>query len=135
MGHRAAGTGEVVGGVTLLPLPPYEIDLQVGWEITPKAWGNGFATEVGHAVAHYAFDAGLDEIFAVVRPRNVKGAATAPRVGMEWVGVTEEYYNLTLDVYRLRRGDLDMPTLNVSQTTSEEWGRDERPNRRPRLPG
>jgi RimJ/RimL family protein N-acetyltransferase len=125
----------VVGGVTLLPLPPYEIDLQVGWEITPKAWGNGFATEVGHAVAHYAFDAGLDEIFAVVRPRNVKGAATAPRVGMEWVGVTEEYYNLTLDVYRLRRGDLDMPTLNVSQTTSEEWGRDERPNRRPRLPG
>jgi hypothetical protein len=32
---------------------------------------------------------------------------------MEWVGVTEKYYNLTLEVYRLRRGDLDMPTLNV----------------------
>jgi hypothetical protein len=38
-----------------------------------------------------------------------------PRVGSEWsgVGVTEKYYNLTLEVYRLRRGDLDMPTLNV----------------------
>jgi RimJ/RimL family protein N-acetyltransferase len=106
-------TGEVVGGVTLLPLPPFEIDLQVGWQIAPKAWGNGFATEAGHAVAHYAFDAGLDEIFAVVRSQNVKGAATARRVGMEWVGVTEKYYDRTLEVYRLRRGDLDLPMLNV----------------------
>jgi RimJ/RimL family protein N-acetyltransferase len=110
-------TGEVVGGVTLLPLPPYDIDLQVGWQIAPKAWGNGFATEAGHAVAHYAFDAGLDEIFAVVRPHNDKGAATARRVGMEWVGVTEKYYDLTLEVYRLRRGDLDVPTLNVETRT------------------
>jgi RimJ/RimL family protein N-acetyltransferase len=108
-------TGEVVGGVTLLPLPPYEIDLQVGWQIVPKAWGHGFATEAGHAVAHYAFDAGLDEIFAVVRPKNIKGAATVRHVGMEWVGVTEKYYNLTLEVYRLRRGDLDVPTLNVEE--------------------
>jgi RimJ/RimL family protein N-acetyltransferase len=106
-------TSEVVGGVTLLPLPPYDVDLQVGWQIAPKAWGNGFATEAGHAVAHYAFGAGLDEIFAVVRPQNVKGAATARRVGMEWVGVTEKYYNLRLEVYRLRRGDLDVATLNV----------------------
>ncbi len=106
-------TGEVVGGVTLLPLPPYDVDLQIGWQIAPTAWGNGFATEAGHAVAHYAFAAGLDEIFAVVRPHNVKGAATARRVGMEWVGVTEKYYDRTLEVYRLRRGDLDMPPLNV----------------------
>jgi RimJ/RimL family protein N-acetyltransferase len=107
------GTGEVVGGVTLLPLPPDELDLQVGLQIAPRAWGNGFATEAGHAVAHYAFDVGLDEIFAVVRPRNVKGAATARRIGMEWVGVTEKYYNLTLEVYRLRRGDLYVPALDV----------------------
>jgi len=37
-------------------------------------------------VAHYAFASGADEIFAVVRPRNAQGAATARRVGMEWVG-------------------------------------------------
>jgi RimJ/RimL family protein N-acetyltransferase len=110
-------TGEVVGGVSLLPLPPYDIDLQVGWQIAPTAWGNGFATEAGHAVAHYAFEAGLDEIFAVVRPQNEKGAATARRVGMEWVGVTEKYYELVLEVYRLRRGDLDVPALDVETRT------------------
>ena len=115
-------TGEVVGGVTLLPLPPYELDLQVGWQIAPKAWGNGFATEAGHAVAHYAFNAGLDEIFAVVRPGNDKGAATARRVGMERVGVTEKYYNLTLEVYRFRRGDLDRPILTSrSRTNHHEY--------------
>jgi hypothetical protein len=30
---------------------------------------------------------------------------------MEWVGETQKYYGLTLQVYRLRRGDLDLPTL------------------------
>ncbi len=79
-------------------------------------------TEAGHAVAHYAFDAGLDEIFAVVRPQNVKGAATARRVGMERVGVMEKYYNLTLEVYRFRRGDLDMPILTSrSRTNHHEY--------------
>lgn len=85
--------------------------------VAPNAWGSGFATEAGHAVAHHAFEAGLDEIFAVVRPQNVRGAATARRVGMEWVGVTKKYYDLELHVYRIRRGDLDIPTLKQFSTT------------------
>jgi hypothetical protein len=46
-------------------------------------------------LAHYAFESGVDEIFAVVRPRNARGAATARRLGsMEWVGETDKYYAL-----------------------------------------
>jgi hypothetical protein len=30
---------------------------------------------------------------------------------MEWVGETEKYYDLRLQVYRLRRGELDVPRL------------------------
>jgi len=108
---EAAASGEVVGAVALLPLPPDEVDLEIGWQLTPGAWGNGFAAEAGHAVAHYAFASGADEIFAVVRPRNARGAATARRIGMEWVGETEKYYALTLQVYRLRKGDLDLRGL------------------------
>ncbi|MGW6509389.1 GNAT family N-acetyltransferase, partial [Streptomyces niveus] len=75
----------------------------------PEVWGQGLAAEAGHAVAHQAFESevGVEELFAVVRPRNSRGAATARRVGMEWVGETEKYYNLSLQVYRLRKGDLD----------------------------
>ena len=70
--------------------------------------GAGYAAEAGHAVAHHAFEAGVDELFAVVRPRNTRGARTATSIGMEWVGETEKYYDLRLQVYRLRKGELDV---------------------------
>jgi RimJ/RimL family protein N-acetyltransferase len=101
-------SGELIGGATLLPLPPYGVDLEVGWQLAPSLWGRGLAAEAGHAVAHYAFEAGVDEIFAVVRPRNERGASTARRLGMEWVGETEKYYDLRLQVYRLRKAEFDL---------------------------
>lgn len=107
--------GSVVGGVVLLPLPSQERDLEIGWQLAPDAWGQGLAAEAGHAVAHYAFESGVEELFAVVRPRNQRGAATARRVGMEWVGETDKYYGLRLQVFRLRPGDLDAPVLRPEQ--------------------
>jgi RimJ/RimL family protein N-acetyltransferase len=107
--------GAVVGGAVLLPLPPDNRDLEIGWQLAPDAWGKGLAAEAGHAVAHYAFESGVDELFAVVRPRNQRGAATARRVGMVWVGETDKYYGLRLQVFRLRPGDLDVPVLRPEQ--------------------
>jgi len=101
-------TGELVGGVAVLPLPPEGDDLEIGYQLTPQAWGLGIAAEAGHAVAHHAFTSGAEELFAVVRDANVRGAATARRIGMEWVGETEKYYDLRLQVYRLRKGELDV---------------------------
>ncbi|GAA3808884.1 hypothetical protein GCM10022206_54190 [Streptomyces chiangmaiensis] len=116
-----AGSGELVGGAAILPLPPDGIDLEIGWQLARPFWGRGLATEAGHGAAHYAFTAGVDEVFAVVRPHNTRGIATARRVGMEWVGETDKYYELTLQVYRLREGDLDVPPLleHHSRTGSE----------------
>lgn len=97
-------------GVALLPLPPGGTDLEIGWQLSPNAWGYGYGAEAGHAVAHQAFEnPGISEVFAVVRPENRRGVATARRVGMEWVGETDKYYNLTLQVYRLTKADLDLP--------------------------
>ncbi|MFJ2605331.1 GNAT family N-acetyltransferase [Streptomyces sp. NPDC091279] len=107
--------GTVIGGTTLLAMPPGRRDLEIGWQLAPAAWGSGLASEAGHAVAHYAFASGVDELFAVVRPRNERGAATARRVGMEWVGETDKYYGLRLQVYRLRPADLDVPSLRPDQ--------------------
>jgi len=107
----AAGDGRLLGGVAVLPLPPEHEDLEIGWQLAPSAWGQGYAAEAGHAVAHHAFESGIDELFAVVRPRNTRGARTATSIGMEWVGETEKYYDLRLQVYRLRKGDLDVPRL------------------------
>ncbi len=107
----SSADGDLLGGVAVLPLPPEREDLAVGWQLNPAVWGLGYAAEAGHAVAHHAFETGVDELFAVVRPRNTRGARTATSIGMEWVGETEKYYDLRLQVYRLRRGELDVPRL------------------------
>jgi len=96
----------VVGGAVLLPLPPDLVDLEMGWQLRPDAWRHGYAAEAGRALAQWAFAEGLDEVFAVSRPSNTRAAATARRIGMEWVGETEKYYGLRLDVFRARPGDL-----------------------------
>jgi RimJ/RimL family protein N-acetyltransferase len=88
-----------------LRLRPWTVD-----DADADSWGNGYATEAGHALAHWAFGyPGIDEVFAVVRPANTRGAATAKRIGMEWVGETDKHYDLQLQVYRVRAADLDRP--------------------------
>ena len=93
----------------MLPLPPEGDDLEVGWQLAPQAWGQGYAAEAGHAVAHHAFARRGRGVFAVVRTQNGRGVATAQRVGMEWVGETEKYYDLRLQVFRMRKGEIDAP--------------------------
>jgi RimJ/RimL family protein N-acetyltransferase len=99
----------VVGGAVLLPLPPGNEDLETGWQLCPQVWGRGYATEAGRAVAGWAFAEGFDEVLAVARPTNARAAATARRIGMEWVGETDKYYGLRLQVFRLRPADLRKP--------------------------
>ena len=105
----SATDGRLLGAVAVLPLPPERADLEVAWQLDPAVWGQGYAAEAGHAVAHHVFAAGVEELFSVVRPRNERGARTARSIGMEWVGETEKYYDLRLQVYRLRKGELDVP--------------------------
>ncbi|HEY7814312.1 MAG TPA: GNAT family N-acetyltransferase [Nakamurella sp.] len=99
--------GRLIGGVILLPLPPERDDLEIGWQLHPDAWGHGYATEATRAVAEWAFSQSVSELFIVVRPGNARAVATARRTGMTWVGETDKYWGLTLQVYRLRPADLD----------------------------
>ena len=96
----------MVGGLLIRLLPPYEEDLEIGWQFRPSAWGNGYASEASRALMKWAFEGGdTDEIFAVARPNNKRAIATAKRLGMEWVGETDKYYDLNLQVYRIRASE------------------------------
>ena len=95
--------GEVVGALVIRLLPPYEEDLEIGWQLRPSEWGHGYATEASRELMRWAFKEGqVDELFAVARPNNKRAIATANRLGMQWVGETDKYYNLNLQVYRIR---------------------------------
>ena len=97
--------GSLIGGATLLPLPPDD-EYEIGWQLQRDAWGHGYATETGRALAAWAFEQGLEQVIAVVRPANMRAIATVRRIGMEWIGETEKYHNLRLQEYRLRPADL-----------------------------
>jgi len=97
--------GNVIGGATLLPLAPDD-EYEIGWQLQRDAWGHGYATETGRALAGWAFEQGLEQVIAVVRPANVRATAAVRRIGMEWIGETEKYHNLRLQAYRLRPPDL-----------------------------
>ncbi|GAB3500085.1 GNAT family N-acetyltransferase [Amycolatopsis cihanbeyliensis] len=104
--------GRIIGGAILLPLPPGNEDFEIGWQLHPEAWGQGYATEATHALAGWTFRHDVDELFAVVRPGNTRAAATVRRNGMHWVGETNKYFGLTLQVFRLRPADLDQAAPN-----------------------
>jgi RimJ/RimL family protein N-acetyltransferase/predicted GNAT family acetyltransferase len=106
--HRA--DGRVIGGATLLPIPPDD-EYEVGWQLSPQEWGQGYGTEAGLALVRWAFDQGLEQVIALVRPANARATAMVRRMGMEWVGETEKYHHLRLQEYRLRPGDLTGPHL------------------------
>lgn len=106
---------EVIGGAILLPLPPGNEDFEIGWQLRPDAWGNGYATESTHALATWAFSHDVEEVFAVVRPGNTRAAATVRKNGMHWVGETTKYFGVELQVFRLRLADLDQAAPTALQ--------------------
>jgi RimJ/RimL family protein N-acetyltransferase len=97
----------VIGGAVLLPLPPGDEDLEIGWQLSPAVWGQGYADEAMFMLASWAFHHEVDELFTVIRPENTDTAATVRQNGMQWVGETTKYFGLELQVFRLRQADLD----------------------------
>jgi ribosomal-protein-alanine N-acetyltransferase len=113
VGHWAVRRREddvLLGSITLRRMPPFQEDLELAWQFAPGHWGNGYATEAAHAVAAWAFDHDAHELFAVMRPANERAQKLARRLGFQWVGETDKYYDLRLQVYRLWPADLPART-------------------------
>src|SRR5215213_11800622 len=103
---------QLVGSVTLRRLPPGDEDLELAWQFAPEYWGNGYATEAAHAVARWGFERSAHELFAVSRPGNERARRLAQRLGMSWVGETDKYYGLQLQVFRVRPPELVAPQID-----------------------
>ncbi|GAA5122264.1 GNAT family N-acetyltransferase [Alloalcanivorax gelatiniphagus] len=110
-GHWAARLrtdATLVGGVALQLAPGHGESVFITWQFAPQAWGQGYATEASVGLIHWAIhECGLTEVFALVQPDNARAAATAERIGMEWVAELGHLANGRYQVYRIRHGDLD----------------------------
>lgn len=91
----------VAGTVLLKPLPNGVGEVEVGWHLHPDCWGRGYATEAARAVIARAFDAGLPEVYAVVRPGNEASLAVCRRLGMQPLGRFRRWYDVELEAFRL----------------------------------
>ena len=93
--------GTVAGTVLFKPLPNGVGEVEVGWHLHPDCWGHGYATEAARAVIARGFDAGLPEVYAVVRPGNEPSLAVCRRLGMQPLGRTSRWYSCELEAFRL----------------------------------
>lgn len=63
-----------------LPVTPC---VEIGWRLSTKAWGKGYATEAAQAVMHVAFvEIKLSEVFSFASVTNKKSIAVMERIGM-----------------------------------------------------
>jgi RimJ/RimL family protein N-acetyltransferase len=109
-GHWAIcdrATSSVVGALALEHAMQTD-SLALGWALAPEAWGHGYAAEAGDALVRWAIhEEGALEVFAIVQPDNRRAAATAERIGMEWVTeLGRPAGGGRYQVYRIRHGDL-----------------------------
>ena len=62
---------------------PFCPAIDIGWTLTPDAWGHGYATEAATAALDYAFDRlHVDEIVAHTTRLNERSQAVMRRLGM-----------------------------------------------------
>jgi RimJ/RimL family protein N-acetyltransferase len=116
--------GAVVGAILLSRLPGEDNHVEIGWHLNPEHWGGGYATEAGRGVVGLAFGrsrigpeaiqlnatdrrAPLDQVIALVDPDNERSLAVCRRLGMAHLGQTDRYYELSLELFELRRPRAD----------------------------
>ena len=93
--------GPPAGTVLLKPLPNGVGEVEVGWHLHPDSWGRGYATEAARGVVDRAFDEGLLEVYAVVRPGNEASLGVCRKLGMQPLGRTTRWYGTDLESFRL----------------------------------
>jgi RimJ/RimL family protein N-acetyltransferase len=117
---ESADDGQLMGGATLLAFSPRDPELVMGWHLRPQFRGHGVAGQIGHALAHQAFQVSdVAEVFVAVPARNTGSVAVAKRLGMAAVDEFDwEHDGVKLEVFRMSREDLHKIRPGISLDSS-----------------
>lgn len=62
---------------------PFTPCTEIGWRLSKKHWGKGYATEAANAALKYAFEIlQLDEVVSFTSPQNIKSKSVMERLNM-----------------------------------------------------
>ncbi len=98
--HKA--DGRLIGQCGLQIIPG-QTDVELYYALARSYWGQGYASEAGHACLRYGFEtAGLDRIFAMFVPGNTTSERVMIKLGMKSVGLRPAY-ETSLPCYAITR--------------------------------
>ena len=90
---------EFLGQVGLFPVEGKGPEVEVAYELAPRVWGRGYATEAARVLIAYGFgELALRRIVALILPDNARSRNVASKCGMTLEG-PGRFYNLDLVVY------------------------------------
>ena len=90
---------QFLGQVGLFPVEGKGPEVEVAYELAPRVWGHGYATEAARALVEYGFgELGLRRIVALILPDNARSRNVASKCGMALEGPAR-FYGLDLLVY------------------------------------
>ena len=117
---ESAQEGELIGGATLLARGQSESELVMGWHLRPRFRGHGVAGQIGHALAHQAFQTSdVAEVFFAAPARNTGSIAVAKRLGMTKAhDLNWERDGVALEVFRMTRDNLHRIQPGISLDSS-----------------
>lgn len=106
----AKDSGGLIGCGLLKRLPDGDHvdtgDVEIGWHLVRREWGNGYATEAGRALRDRGFETlPIERLHVVVDPGNERSLAVARRLGFRHVEDTTRYYGRTLHHLELTRAE------------------------------
>lgn len=94
---------EFLGQVGLFPVEGKGPDVEVAYELAPRAWGRGYATEAARALVEYGFiEIGLRRVVALILSDNVRSRRVAEKCEMTLEG-GGRFYGLDLLVFARSR--------------------------------
>jgi len=94
----AEADGAFVGWFCLKYVPA-TVEVEVGYRLMPRAWGNGYATEGARAVVRYGLDVlGLYRIIGLTHPDNAASQRVLQKSGLRDAG-WGRYYDRDLRLF------------------------------------
>lgn len=93
-----AATDELIGRVGYFDAPYDWPGLELGWTISRRLWGQGYASEAARLALDWGFETlGNNEIISAIHPQNVRSIRVAERLGEKPV----RDYMMAGDIYRI----------------------------------
>jgi ribosomal-protein-alanine N-acetyltransferase len=85
-------SGRLIGDCGLQPLEHRGPEVELGYDLHPRAWGRGLATEAARAVMRQAFGPlGIERVVAVVKPEHIASQRVLEKAGLQRTGTRDAY--------------------------------------------